>query len=144
MIYLLEFINKHTYVHAQSSPTLCNPMDYSPPSSSVHGIFLGKNTAVGCHFFLQGSLLIQALNSHLLNWQANSLPLSSLERPHQQDTGSNQSLCQVRASPLIFTRERTGHQPQSSETGGKKLNTAGELWSDTERGSRESNLTPAT
>ena len=24
---------------AQSSPTLCNPMDYSPPDSSVHGIF---------------------------------------------------------------------------------------------------------
>ena len=23
---------------AQSCPTLCNPMDYSPPSSSVHGI----------------------------------------------------------------------------------------------------------
>ena len=23
---------------AQSSPTLCNPMDYSPPGSSVHGI----------------------------------------------------------------------------------------------------------
>ena len=24
---------------AQSCPTLCNPMDCSPPSSSVHGIF---------------------------------------------------------------------------------------------------------
>ena len=23
---------------AQSCPTLCNPMDYSPPGSSVHGI----------------------------------------------------------------------------------------------------------
>ena len=23
----------------QSSPTLCDPMDYNPPSSSVHGIF---------------------------------------------------------------------------------------------------------
>jgi len=28
----------HTLV-AQSCPTLCNPMDYSPPSSYVHGIF---------------------------------------------------------------------------------------------------------
>jgi len=26
--------------------TLCNPMDYSLPSSSVHGIFPGKNTEV--------------------------------------------------------------------------------------------------
>ena len=26
-------------VHAQSCPTLCNPMDCSPPGSSFHGIF---------------------------------------------------------------------------------------------------------
>ena len=30
-----------------------DPMDYSPPGSSVHGNSLGKNTGVGCHFFLQ-------------------------------------------------------------------------------------------
>ena len=28
----------------------------SPPGSSVHGIFPGKNTGVGCHFLLQGDL----------------------------------------------------------------------------------------
>ena len=27
---------------AQSCPTLCNPMDYSPPGSSVHGIFQAR------------------------------------------------------------------------------------------------------
>ena len=27
------------FVHAQSCLTLCNPMDYKPPGSSVHGIF---------------------------------------------------------------------------------------------------------
>ena len=27
------------HVHAQSCPTLCDPMDCSPPGSSVHGIF---------------------------------------------------------------------------------------------------------
>ena len=37
----------------QSSPTLCNPMDCNPPGSSVHGIFPGKKTGVGCHFLLQ-------------------------------------------------------------------------------------------
>ena len=26
----------------QSCPTLCNPMDYSPPGSSVHGIFQAR------------------------------------------------------------------------------------------------------
>ena len=34
----------------QSCPTLCSPTDCSLPGSSVHGIFPGKNTGVGCHF----------------------------------------------------------------------------------------------
>ena len=29
-------------VHAQSCPTLCDPMDCSPPGSSVHGIFQAR------------------------------------------------------------------------------------------------------
>ena len=29
-------------VHAQSYPTLCDPMDYSPPGSSVHGILQAR------------------------------------------------------------------------------------------------------
>ena len=33
----------------QSCPTLCDPMDCSPPGSSVHGDPPGKNTGVGCH-----------------------------------------------------------------------------------------------
>ena len=43
---------------AQSCLTLCNPMDYSLPGSSIHGIFPGKSTGcqVGCHFLLQGNL----------------------------------------------------------------------------------------
>ena len=40
---------------AQSCPAYCDPMDSSPPSSSVHGDSPGKNTAVGCHALLQGS-----------------------------------------------------------------------------------------
>ena len=39
-----------------SYPTLCNPMDCSPPGSSVHGDSPGKNTRVGCHALLQGNL----------------------------------------------------------------------------------------
>ena len=33
----------------QSCPTLCDPMAWSPPGSSVHGDSPGKNTGVGCH-----------------------------------------------------------------------------------------------
>ena len=39
---------------AQSYLTLCNPMDCSPPCSSVHGDSPGKNTRVDCHTLLQG------------------------------------------------------------------------------------------
>ena len=39
----------------ESCQTLCNPMDCSPPGSSVHGDSPGKNTGVGCHSLLQGS-----------------------------------------------------------------------------------------
>ena len=37
-------------------PTLCDLMDRSPSSSSVHGIFPGKNIGVGCCFLLQENL----------------------------------------------------------------------------------------
>ena len=42
--------------------TLCDPMDCSPPGSSVHGDFPGKNTRVGCHALLQGIYPTQGLN----------------------------------------------------------------------------------
>jgi len=37
--------------------------------------FLGKNTGVGCHFLFQEISSTQGLNSHLLHWQVDSLPL---------------------------------------------------------------------
>ena len=47
---------------AQACLTLCDPMDCSPPGSSVHGDCPGKNTGVGCHALLQGIFLTQGLN----------------------------------------------------------------------------------
>ena len=43
---------------AQSCPTLCDPMDCSPPGSSVHGVSPSKNTGVGCYVSHQGILSI--------------------------------------------------------------------------------------
>ena len=66
----------------QSCPTLCDPMDYSTPGYSVHGIFPDNNTEVGC-YILQDILLTQGLNScllHLLHWQMNFLLLKHLGR----------------------------------------------------------------
>ena len=39
---------------AQSCLILCDPVDCSPPGSSVHGDSPGKNPGVGCHALLQG------------------------------------------------------------------------------------------
>ena len=70
-------------VQAQSCPTLWDPMDCSPLSSSVHGIFSSKNTRVGCHFLLQGIFPTQGSNPCLLNWQMGSLPLTHEEGPKE-------------------------------------------------------------
>ena len=40
--------------------------------------FPGKNTGVGCHFFLQGIFPTQESNPRLLHWQVDSLLLKQL------------------------------------------------------------------
>ena len=65
--------NIYIYVHVcavlrlvtQSCPTLCNPMDCSPPGSSVQRDSPGKNTEVGCHTLLQGIFPNQGSNPYL-------------------------------------------------------------------------------
>ena len=59
---------------AQSCPTLCNPMDCSLPGSSIHGIFSGKSTGVGCHWLLQGIFLTQGSNPGLPHCSQMLLP----------------------------------------------------------------------
>ena len=61
---------------AQSSLTLCDPMDCSLPGSSIHGIFPGKNTGVGCHFLLQEIFPTQGLNPDLLHCRKSLYRLS--------------------------------------------------------------------
>ena len=65
---------------AQLCPTLCNPMDCSPPWN-----FLGKNTGVGCHSLIQGIFLSQGSNLglprcrqilYLLSRQGNTFNIS--------------------------------------------------------------------
>ena len=64
----------------QSYPTICDPMDCSPPGSFVHGILQLKNTGVGCHSLLQGIFPTQGSNPSilsLLRWQARFLTSSA-------------------------------------------------------------------
>ena len=49
----------------QVCSTLCDPMDCSPPDSSVHGDFPCKDTRVGFHALLQEIFPTQGSNSDL-------------------------------------------------------------------------------
>ena len=55
---------------------LCEPMDYSPPSSSVHGILQAGIIGVGFHFLLQGLFLTMGSNLGLLHWRQTLYHLS--------------------------------------------------------------------
>ena len=72
------------HMHANSlqlCPNLCDPMDYRPPGSSVHGIAQAR---VGYHTLLQGIFPIQGSNAHLLcllHWQTSSLSVAPLRSP---------------------------------------------------------------
>ena len=62
---------------AQLCLTLCDPMDYSPPGSSVHG----KNNRVGCHSLLQDIFPTQGVNMILLHCGQILYHLSHQGRP---------------------------------------------------------------
>ena len=66
----------------QSCPTLCDPMDCSPPGSSVHGDSPGKNTGVGCHALLQGIFPTQGLKPRSPALQVDSLPAEPQGKPN--------------------------------------------------------------
>ena len=90
---------------AQLCPTLGEPLDGSPPGSSVHGDSPGRNAGVGCHALLQGIFPTQGWNPGVLHLQADSLPIS-----HQgSHLGAGD---QSRVSDLT-SRGRRGSQPIS-------------------------------
>ena len=80
-------VHAHSYAKLlQSCPTLCDPTDYSLPSSSVQEISPGKNTGVGYHVLLRGIFPTQLSNScflHLLHWQVDFFTASTIwEAPY--------------------------------------------------------------
>ena len=96
---------------AQSCPTLCDPMDCSPPVGCPYD-FPCKNTEVSCHFLLQGIFLTQELNLRLLSWQAVSLALHQLGSPIFTWTLANW-LPLLQASQQLVAEKRL---PQPEET----------------------------
>ena len=70
LLFSRRYFSMYVCLVSQSYPALCDPMDCSPPGSSVHGILCGirlQNTGVGCHALLQGIFPTQGLNPALLH-----------------------------------------------------------------------------
>ena len=73
---------------AQSCLTLCDPMDCTPPGSSVHGASPGKNTGVGCHALLQGNLPNPGTEPTSPALLVDSLPSEPPGKPKNTGVGS--------------------------------------------------------
>ena len=61
---------------SQTCPTLCDPMDCSLPSSSIHGIFQAKVLEWRCHFLLQAIFPTKGSNLGRLHCRKMLHPLS--------------------------------------------------------------------
>ena len=73
-----------------SCSTLCKPMDYSSPGSSVHGIIQAKILKWVAIFSSRGIFPTQGVNPWLLcllHWQAGSLPLVPPGKPRSLIAG---------------------------------------------------------
>ena len=76
-----EALRGHSCMHAQSlqpCPTLCDPIDCSPPGSSVHGSLKARVLEGIAMPFSRGSSQPRdqtCIFSCLLHWQMGSLPL---------------------------------------------------------------------
>ena len=86
---------------AQSCPTLCDPMDYSPPGSSVHGDSPGKNTGVGCHALLQGIFPTQGWNSGFL-YCRQILNRVRHQGIHIEESNCNRMFCSIKVTQNHF------------------------------------------
>jgi len=90
---LTLFLHSSSYVFPQASKLSCSSHVrlFATPWGPLQPTRLlcpwdspGKNTAVGCHFLLQGIFLTQGSNLcllRLLNWQVGCLPLVTTGKP---------------------------------------------------------------
>ena len=120
----------HVCLVTQMCPTLCDPMDCSPPGFSVHGDSPGKNTGVGCHALLQGIFPTQGLNPGLPHHKHILYDMSWLH----QFSSKTANLATERENKIavitVITNE-TATQPSSPGF-------PWETWSTTQHGSFES------
>ena len=84
----------------QSCPTLCDPMDCSPPGSSVHGIFQARILEWVAMAFSRGILPTQGTNSGLLHSRQILYQLS-----HQGSPWILQWVCYPFSRGIFLTQE---------------------------------------
>ena len=73
---------------------LCDPVDCSPPGSSVHGDSPDKNTGVGCHSHLQG------IEPRFPALQADSLPSEPPGKSNHVHAAKSLQLCATLCNPI--------------------------------------------
>ena len=92
--------------------TLWNPMNCSPPGSSVHGDAPGKNTGMGCHALLQGIFQTQGSNPGLphfrwllyhLSCQGSPRILEWVAYPFSRGTSQPRNQTGVSCPAVFFT-----------------------------------------
>ena len=77
--------------NTEESSVLCDPMDCSPPGSSVHGILQARILEWGAISFSRGSSQPRDRTLSLLHWQAGSLPLVPPGKPHKRHNYKSKS-----------------------------------------------------
>ena len=93
---------------AQARPSLCDPLNCSPPGSSVHGIFQSILEWVAIYSF-RGSSWPRDWTHFLClpHWQVDSLPLSHLGSPNQP-LGKNTGVdCPFLLQGIFLTQDWT-------------------------------------
>ena len=97
----------------QSCPTLCDPVDWSPPGSSVHDHSPGKNTRVGSHFLLQGIFPTQGLNPDLPHCKQILYRISHQGSPTMWNLKNNPTKLRDTENRLVI--------PRGENVGGGKM-----------------------
>ena len=95
----------------------CDPMDCRHlPCSSIHGIFPGKSTGVGCHFLLQRIFPTQGMNPGLLHCRQMLYCLS------HHLSGKLRKILPIETIHVstVYSRQESSHpniqQPRTSQT----------------------------
>ena len=91
--------------------TLLQPHGLQPASLLCSWNSPGKNTGVGCHFFLQRIFPTQGLDLYLLHWQGGSLPLHHQESPVCQLYLSKTGRKEQKINSSIINLKRLPPQP---------------------------------